>query len=89
MAIVEANPTAMLEEIQAELARWTGLQAHRRTILAALQQAGLERSQGGSGVRVERAAKAAPPYGYTEAHRRLEPEEAYPSCLTDKEWALV
>jgi transposase len=89
VAIVEAHPTATLEEIQAELARRTGLQAHRRTILAALREAGLERNQDGSGVRVERAAKAAPRYGYTEAHRRLEPEQTYPSCLTDKEWGLV
>lgn len=39
--------------------------------------------------RVESAASTPERYDYTEAHRRLEPEQKYPSCLTDAEWALV
>lgn len=30
-----------------------------------------------------------PRYGYTDAHRGVELEQTYPSCLTDAEWALV
>lgn len=89
VAIVEANPTATSEEIQAELARRTGVEAHVQTIQKVLREAGIERCLDGSGVQVEIAAETAPRYGYTEAHRRLEPEQTYPSCLTDAEWALV
>ncbi len=89
VAIVETNPTATLEEIQGELARRTGVQAHAQTILAALHEAGVVRSRDGSAVPVERIAQTTPRYGYTEAHRRLEPEQTYPSCLTDREWNLV
>ncbi len=89
IAIVESNPTATWEEIQSELARRTGIEAHAQTIQRVLREAGMERRSGGSGVRVEIAAEAPSRYGYTQAHRRLEPEQTYPSCLTDAEWALV
>lgn len=89
VAIVEADPTATSEEIQAELARRTGVEAHVQTSQRVLREAGIERCLDGSGVQVRFAPETAPRYGYTEAHRRLEPEQTYPSCLTDAEWALV
>jgi transposase len=89
VTIVESNPTATWEEVQAELARRTGMEVHAQTIERALREAGLEHRRGGSGVQVQTAAEAPPRYGYTQAHRRLEPEQTYPSCLTDAEWALV
>lgn len=88
-AIVEADRTATLEEIAEELCRRTGVQAHPQTLLAALREAGWERSRDGSTIRVEQTDAEATRYGYTDAHRRLEPEQTYPSCLTDGEWALV
>lgn len=89
VAIVEANAMATLDEIRGEFARQTGLQVHGQTIVAALRKAGIERSLDRSGVKVEAASGTPPRYGYTQAHRRLEPEQGYPSCLTDAEWALV
>jgi len=89
VAIVEANPTATLAEIQGELERQTGIEAHGQTIQKALKEVGIQRQVGGDGVCVEVAASEGPRYGYTDAHRRLEPEQTYPSCLTDAEWALV
>jgi len=89
VAIVEANPTATLAEIRRELERQTGIEAHGQTIQKALKEAGIQRQVGGDGLCVEVAGSEAPRYGYTDAHRRLEPEQTYPSCLTDAEWALV
>lgn len=87
--IVGANPTATLEEIRQELQRRTGLRVCQDTIRKALRAAGVERTCGT--VTVDEAASEDKPrrYGYTEAHRRLAPEQAYPSSLTDAEWALV
>lgn len=87
--IVQANPTATLEEIQSALERRTGVKAHAQTIQKSLREAGIERNLDGSSVRVEVATERSARYGYTEAHRRQEPEQTYPSCLTDAEWALV
>lgn len=90
LAIVETNPGATMAEIQRELERRTGIEAHTQTIARALRDAGLERRPPGAGVRVEpSAAPGKARFGYTEAHRRQEPEQAYPSCLTDAEWELV
>lgn len=89
-AIVEANPTATMDEIRVELERRTGTSAHGQTIEKALSTAGIERRMDGAGVRVETNEEAEPRYGYAEAHRReQQPEQAYPSCLTDAEWRLV
>jgi len=87
--IVQANPTATLEEVQSALQGRTGVKAHVQTIQKSLREAGIERSLDGSSVRVEVATERPARYGYTEAHRRQEPEQTYPSCLTDAEWGLV
>ena len=47
VAIVEANPTATLAEIQRELKRRTGIEAHGQTIQKALKGAGIQRQVGG------------------------------------------
>ncbi len=88
-AIVEADPTATIDEVRHELARRTGTRAHGKTIEKALSAAGIERRPGGAGVRVETAPETDARYGYTEAHRDQQPEQTYPSCLTDAEWQLV
>ena len=63
--------------------------AHEQTIQKALREAGFERKASTSSVKVEVREATKPRYGYTDAHRRVEPEQTYPSCLTDAEWALV
>lgn len=87
--IVESDPTATLDEIACELERRTSVQAHHQTIVTTLRRLGLERIANKDAVRVETRPAQAPRYGYTDAHRRLEPEQTYPSCLTDREWDLV
>ena len=87
--IVRANPTATTEEIGAELARRTGIEAQGRTIRNALREAGIERRTGVSRVRVEVAPVSRARYGYTEAHRRQPPEQTYPSWLTHVEWSWL
>lgn len=89
VAIVESNPTATMAEIQQELARRSGIKANRQTIDKGLREAGFERKATSESVQVEASEAVEARYGYTEAHRRLEPEQTYPSCLTDAEWALV
>ena len=89
IAIVEQNPMATLDEVQVELARRTGLEVHRETVERALRAAGIERRPSASSVRVEVSEARISRYGYTSAHRRQLPEQTYPSCLTDTEWALV
>jgi hypothetical protein len=87
--IVQAHPTATLEEFQSALEARTGIRAHAQTIQTTLREAGIERSLDGSSVRVEVATERPARYGYNEAHRRQEPEQTYPSYLTDAEWGLV
>lgn len=89
VALVIANPTATLGELQRELSRRTGTEAHEATITKALHAAGFERSHDGSAVRVERAQEHSGRYGYGDSHRQQQTEQAYPSSLTDAEWALV
>ncbi len=89
MQIVDANPTATLDEIGAELTRRSGVVVHAQTLVSTLRRLGIERVPSREAVVVESAESAPNRYGYTEAHRRLEPEQTYPSCLTDAEWALV
>jgi transposase len=87
-AIVAERPSATLGEIAAEVKRRVGIAAHEATIRKTLREAGIGRvRRQQQGQRVER-----PPgedYGYTEAHRRRGPEQRYPSCLTDAQWAQV
>lgn len=88
-AFVASDPTATLDELRTELKRRTGIDAHEQTIVATLRRLGIKRVPSREVVTVERARGAAPRYGYTDAHRRQEPEQTYPSCLTDAEWSLV
>lgn len=88
--IVEADPTATLAEIQRELKRRTGVQAHTQTLRKGLEEAGMARCPDGSGVQMEPAPEDTPKrYGYEQAHRQQGPEQDYPTSLTDAEWALV
>ena len=89
VALVMANSTVTLGELQQELLRRTGVEAHEATIAKALGAAGFERSQDGSTVRIERAEPGPGRYGYGEGHRRQDAEQTYSSSLTDAEWALV
>lgn len=87
--IVTNKPLATLDEVGREFERHVGITLHSNTLRAALHEAGVERRRGEAGVLVTKAEAKPPRYGYTEAHRRHEPEQTYPSCLTDTEWALV
>lgn len=84
--IASANPMATLDELVALIEKRTGQAAHSATVRKALREAGVKRAK----PVVEPAAHAPKKrYGYKEQHRRQEPEQRYPSCLTDAEWALV
>lgn len=85
--IVEAQPMATVNEIRLQFEARTGITVHRATLSKALKAAGLKREIGKLEVSAE--AEPKPRYGYQSQHRRLMPEQQYPSCLTDAEWALV
>lgn len=87
--LTQDHPTATLSELQVALERETGVRAHQVTISKSLREAGVRRSTKAVLVRSEVPSGAPRRYGYRDAHRRLEPEQTYPSCLTDAEWALV
>jgi transposase len=85
--LVEAMPSATLEELCTEFHRRTGVKVCTLTLYRTLRRAGLQR-------RVpppEPAAPSAvePRYGYNPAHRREGESDKYSSCLTDAEWALA
>lgn len=87
--IVTSDRMATLDEIARELERRTGVKAHPQTILSTLRRLGLERVASKDAVRIQTRLEQASRYGYSDAHRRLEPGQTYPGCLTDAEWALV
>ncbi len=89
VSLVQANPLSTNDELLASLESRTGIKIHRDTLMRHLRAAGVERRQNAVAVDVQRSEEAKPRYGYTDAHRRLAPEQTYPSCLTDAEWALV
>lgn len=88
-AIVQSDRTATLDEIRQEFKRRTGIDVHEQTIVKTLSKLGIRRVSSDEAVVVERAEPGPRRYGYTDAHRRHEPEQTYPSCLTDAEWARV
>lgn len=87
--IVASNPAVTWEVLQRELHRRTGIVAHAQTMQKALRELGVERVRGKASVQVVERDQRTPRYGYTDAHRRHEPEQTYPSCLTDAEWWLI
>ena len=89
VCIVEGDPTATMAEVQSELSRRTGMEAHAQTIERALEAAGFIRSREGSGVLIEQRQRDAARYGYTDTHRQHRPEQSYPSSLSDAEWAII
>ena len=86
--IVTAQPNATLDEVTAEFTRRTELTVNPATVLKALRQAGVKRKHGAVVVR-RRADEESKRYGYRDEHRRQEPDQLYPSCLTQTEWELV
>jgi len=62
---------------------------HGQTLEKHLLAAGIERRRDTPVVQAQKAVETKTRYGHTDAHRRLTAEQAYPSCLTDTEWALV
>ncbi|MCP5320951.1 MAG: IS5 family transposase [Pseudomonadales bacterium] len=89
VGLVQVNPLATNDELIALLESRTGIKIHRDTLQRHLRAAGVERRQNAVAVEVQRNEETKRRYGYTDAHRRLVPEQTYPSCLTDAEWALV
>ena len=82
------KPYATLAEVTAEFMRRTELTVTAATVLKALRQAGVKRKRGAVVVK-RRAEEESKRYGYRNEHRRQEPEQRYPSCLTQTEWELV
>jgi hypothetical protein len=87
--IVESDPTITLMEIRREFTRRTGMSITKGPVIRALERQGVVLVPSHKAVVIEKAAVEPPRYGYTDAHRRLEPEQDYPSSLTDSEWTLV
>ena len=87
--IVTAQPHATLAEVTAEFMRRTELTVTAATVLKALRQAGVKRKRGAVVVKRRAEEEEAKRYGYRDEHRRQEPEQRYPSCLTQTEWELV
>lgn len=87
--IVDSDPTGTHEEIGAELLRRTGVKLSRQTLASSLQRIGFSCRSSDEAVVVTKAEPQPGRYGYTDVHRRIAPEQTYPSCLTDAEWALV
>lgn len=86
--IVEASPLATLEEVTAAFRARTGLAVHSATVRKGLREAGIERQRAAI-VASDPADEPPKRYGYQPHHRDQTPEQRYPSCLTDAEWALV
>jgi hypothetical protein len=88
--IVEADPLSTISEVVAEFERRSSIKVHTGTVRSALKRAGIERVQPPARLEADASATTSKKrYGYTEAHRRQLPEQTYPSCTTDAEWALV
>lgn len=87
--IVASDPTATLDEIRTELTRRTGLKVGAEAVASTLRRNGINRVPADQVAVLEIPVAGPARYGYTDAHRRQEPEQTYLSCLTDAEWALV
>lgn len=87
--IVGENPTSTIDELVIAFEQRTGVKVHIQTLAKHLKAAGIERRGFRASSRTLRSEARPSRYGYTEAHRRMAPEQAYPSSLTDAEWALV
>lgn len=87
--IVKESPSATLTEVRDLFEERTGIRAHEATIRKALRDAGFQKRFDAQVTRAEKDRELPKRYGYTDAHRRVEPEQTYPSCLTDAEWSLV
>ena len=87
--IVTAQPHATLAEVTAEFMRRTELAVNAATVLKALRQAGVKRKRRAVVVKRRAEEEESKRYGYRDEHRRQEPEQRYPSCLTQTEWELV
>ncbi len=85
---MHAHPYSSQAELADVFRAETGISAHPDTFAKALKQAGITRVK----QRPKGSFQAPKPRksdGYNETHRRQLPEQRYPSCLTDAEWALV
>lgn len=89
VAIVRSDRTATLDEIGQEFKRRTGIDVHEQTIAKTLDRLGIRRVPSDEAVVIKQGEPGSRRYGYTDVHRRHGPEQTYPSCLTDAEWALV
>ncbi|MBN4176445.1 IS5 family transposase ISPsy19 [Pseudomonas savastanoi pv. phaseolicola] len=86
--LAHAQPYSSQAELALVFFAETGITAHPDTFAKALKMAGITRVK----QRAKGSFQSPEPnkaYGYNETHRRQLPEQLYPSCLTDTEWALV
>lgn len=86
--LAHAHPCSSQAELALVFHAETGIAAHPDTFAKALKLAGITRVK----QRAKGSFQSPEPnksYGYNESHRRQLPEQLYPSCLTDTEWALV
>ncbi|GGJ54484.1 hypothetical protein GCM10009085_54650 [Pseudomonas avellanae] len=86
--LAHAQPYSSQAELALVFLAETGITAHPDTFAKALKLAGITRVK----QRAKGSFQSPEPnksYGYNETYRRQLPEQLYPSCLTDTEWALV
>ena len=89
LEIVEQRPGASMQELADAFTQRTGVLVTRETVHKTLRRAGYRRQRPKASERTARNDKPPSPYRYQQAHRLCEPEQRYPSSLTDAEWALV
>lgn len=86
--LAHAHPFFSQAELAHAFRAAKGITAHPDTFALALKLAGITRvKQRAKGRFV--SAEPRKSYGYNETHGRQLPEQRYPSCLTDAEWALI
>ncbi len=86
--LAQANSLSTQAELMDLFLMKTGISTHPATFATALKLAGIVHIKPRIKSVFELSDKRTT-YGYNDTHRRQLPEQRYPSCLTDTEWALV
>jgi len=89
LELLAERPRASMQELADVLAQRTGVRVTRETVHKTLRRAGYRRQRSAASERTDGASKAPAPYRYEQVHRLEQPEQRYPSSLTDAEWQLV
>lgn len=89
LELVEHRPSASMQELADVFTQRTGVPVTRETVHKTLRRQGITRQRPKASHASQGAEKPPSPYRYEALHRLEQPEQRYPSSLTDAEWALV